>query len=251
MMPPSVTPGSRESESSAPSGSNVVREAPVGPGAPVAEMASVVRGLAAIFWGLPIALLAFARHFLAFWPSVYDLVLPPAATGLLLLGLHRLSRLYPQERIWQQAVFQAQILALLLVGLSPFLFFWSRTPGADFFGRAVVVLLGAAFAFVVALMRVLVRLSAILPDETARSDARLFQGLATYVVVVLVGAAVTLFVRLSPIGLSEFLELPKQPSAFGRQALLLLLTLLPIAMAMAVAWKLKEVAMGVVIGRRR
>lgn len=246
-MPTSATQGS---EPPAAVGGGAGREAGTGTSAPVVEMASVVRGLAAIFWGLPVALLAFARHFLAFWPSVYDLVLPPAATGLLFLGLHRLSRLHPQERIWQHAVFQAQVLALLLLGLSPFLFFWSRSPGAEFFGRAVVVLLGVAFAFVVALMRVLVRLSAILPDETARSDARLFQGLATYVVLVLVGAAVTLYVRLSPIGLSEFLELPKQPSAFGRQALLLLLTLLPIAMAMAVAWKLKEVAMGVVVGRR-
>jgi hypothetical protein len=250
-MPPSVTRGSRESDVPSPGGGSSDRPAGADSGASLSEMASVVRGLAALFWGLPIALLAFARHFLAFWPSVYDLVLPPASTALLFLGLHRLSRLHPGERVWQQAVFQAQVLGLILMGLSPFLFFWSRTPTTEFFGRAVVVLLGVGFAFVVALLRMLVRLSAILPDETARADARLFQGLATYVVLVLVGAAVTLFVRLSPISLSEFLELPKQPSAFGRQAILLLLTLLPIAMAMAVSWKLKEVALGVVIGRRR
>jgi dolichyl-phosphate-mannose--protein O-mannosyl transferase len=210
------------------------------------DLPAVLRGLSAVFWGLPLSLLAFARHFLVLWPTIYDLLLPIVATLLLLFGVSRLGRWQPQERIWQRAVLRAQVLALFLVGLAPFLFMWSRAPAYAYYARAVLLLVGVSFAFVVALTRVLMRLSAMLPDETARGDARLFHGLSSYVVMVLVGVGITIYVRLSPISLSDFLALPRQPFGFGRQALLLLLTLVPVAMSMAVAWKLKEVVMAVV-----
>lgn len=213
----------------------------------LASLASVLRGLSAIFWGLPLALLAFARHFLILWPTIYDLCLPIIATVLLLFGVSRVGRLHPQERIWQRSLLVAQLLALLLVGLSPFLYLWSRAPGYEFYARAVLLLVAASFVFVLALTRVLQRLAAMLPDEPTRGDARLFHGLSCYVVAVLAGVAITIYVRLSPIPLSEFLALPRQPFGFGRQALLLLLTLVPVAMAMSIAWKLKEVVMGMVL----
>lgn len=219
-------------------------------GALRSELAGVMRGLSAIFWGLPMALLAFARHFLMLWPTVYDLLFPVAAAALLTYGVTRLGGLHRQERIWQRALLLAQIMAVFVLGLAPFLFFWSRMPHVEFFSRAVAILLALSFAFVVTLTRALLRLSAMLPDETARADARLFHGLSTYVVCVLLGVAVTLYVRLSPIPLDEFLTLPRQPFGFGRQAILLLLTLVPVAMAMAVAWKLKEVVMAMLLGGR-
>jgi hypothetical protein len=217
----------------------------------IVDLASVMRGLSAVFWGLPLSLLAFARHFLVLWPTIYDLLFPTVSTLLLFFGLTRLGRWHPQERVWQKAVLLAQVLALIMVGLSPFLFLWSRAPAYPFYARAVLLLVCAAFGFVVALTRVLMRLSAILPDEVARADARLFHTLSTYVVLVLVSVAVTVYVRLAPIPLHEYLALPRQPFGFGRQALLLLLTLIPVAMAMAVSWKLKEVVMAMVVSTPR
>lgn len=217
----------------------------------LAGLTGVLRGLSAVFWGLPLCLLAFARHFLGFWTTGYDLVLPPAAAGLLLFGLVRMSGYQRQERIWQRALLVAQLLALLVAGLSPFLYLWSRMPSVDFFSRAVLVLVGTSLAALLALTRVLSRLAAMLPDETARADAALFHGLATYVVAVLAAVGVTLYFRLAPIPLSDFLSIPRQPLGAGRQALLLLLILVPVAMAMAVTWKLKEVVMAAVTGRYR
>ncbi len=217
-------------------------------GESLAEWASVLRGLSAMFWGLPLSLLALARHFLILYPTIYDLLLPVVATVLLLFGVSRVGRLHRQERVWQRSVVAAQVLGVFLVGLSPFLFLWNRAPGYGFFARAVLLLIGVAFAFIIALTRLLMRLSAMLPDEIARGDARLFHALSTYVVLVLAGVGVTIYTRLSPISLPEFLALPRQPFGFARQALLLLLTLVPVAMAMSVTWKLKEVTMGVLVG---
>ena len=65
----------------------------------LAGLTGVLRGLSAVFWGLPLCLLTFARHFLGFWTTGYDLVLPPAAAGLLLFGLIRMSQFQRQERV--------------------------------------------------------------------------------------------------------------------------------------------------------
>ncbi len=247
MIPPSSTDASRGQVFGNETASGSVARGGSGV-ASAADLTAVMRGLSAIFWGLPLALLAFARHFLALWPTGYDLLFPPLAAGLLLLGAWRMGRFQPQERVWQEALLRVQLLAVMMLGLAPFLFLWTRLPNEEFYSRAVVVLLAVSFGFLMALMRALRRLSAMLPDPTAESDARMFEGLSNYVVVVLLGSAVLIYVRLSPIALAEFLALPRQPFGMGRQAILLLLLLLPVAMAMAVAWKLKEVVVSLVIG---
>lgn len=209
----------------------------------------VLRGLSALFWGLPVSLVAFARHFLAVWPSAYDLVLPSVGALLLVYGVFRLGALHPYERIWQQALFASQTLGLVILGLSPFLYLWSRVPAEPLFARAVAVLLFASVLFLVAVTRVLARLAALLPDPAAQADAQLFHLLTGYVGLTLATAAGVFYWRMSPISLSEFLSLPQQPVAHGLQAFLLMLILIPIAMSMAVTWKLKEVVMAVLVGR--
>ncbi len=218
---------------------------------PRVGLAGVLRGLSALFWSLPLALLAFARHFLAIIPTVYDLMLPTVATGLALYGLFRMGPYQRSERIWQTSLHRAQMLGLLVVGLSPFLFLWGRMPSVDFFARSVALLLAVALVFLVALLGTLERLAAMMPDDTVRGDAHMFRGLTAYVVAVLAGVSVTLYWRLLPGRLSEFLEIPRQPLGLGRQAILLLLVLVPVAMAMAVTWKLKEVVFAAMIGSGR
>lgn len=208
----------------------------------------VLRGLSALFWAIPLALLAFARHFLAFLPTLYDLVLPTIGAGLAFYGLMRLGRYQRRERVWQNSLLLSQTLALLVLGLSPFLFLWSRVPSVAFFARAVVLLLAVALIFLVAFLGSLERLAAMLPDDTVRGDARLFRGLSAYLVAVLAGVGVTLYWRLAPGHLSDFLEIPRQPLGLGRHGILLLLILIPVAMSMAVTWKLKEVVLAVMVG---
>ena len=210
----------------------------------------MLRGLSALFWGLPLCLLAFARHFLALWPTTYDLLLPSIGAGLLCFGLWKMASYQRQERVWQRALLLAQIFALFLLGLSPFLYLWSRMPAIDLFARAVLVLVVTAFSFLVALTRALARLAAMLPDDIARADARLFQGLAAYGVATLLGVGTLIYFRQSPPTLSEFLYLPRQPLGLVQQSILLFLSLAPVAMSMAVAWKLKEVVLALVLGGR-
>lgn len=217
----------------------------------VAEVAVVMRSLSALFWGVPLTLLAFARHFLAVIPSAYDAMLPLLGTGLLVFGLSRIGRFHRQERVWQQSVFTSQMLGLILFGLSPFLYLWSRIPVEPLFARGVAVLLVAAVAFLVAFTNTLYRLAAMLPDAPTHADARLFHTLTGYVAST-VGATTTgLYWRLAPPTLSDFLALPQQPVAHGLQAFLLILMLVPVAMAMAVTWKLKEVTLSLLAGGSR
>lgn len=216
----------------------------------MADWAAVLRGLSAIFWGLPVALLAVARHFLVLWPTIYDLVLPPLAAGIVLYGVGRLHRLHPRERIWQRAILETETLALIATGLAPFLFLWNRVPEEAFFARAVGLMLAVSLGLLVSLTRTLSRLAALLPDEPTRADARLFHGITRYLVLVLFGVVAAVAVREWPSSLTRLLALPREPVGFARQALLLLLTLIPVAMAMAVTWKLKEVVLGILIGRR-
>ncbi len=221
------------------------------PGFAVGDVAGVMRSLSALFWGLPLTLLAFARHFLMVIPSAYDAILPPVGTVLLVFGLLRIGRFQRQERVWQEALFSSQVLGVLLLGLSPFLYMWSRVPSEPLFARAVGVLLVGSLVFLVSVSLTLARLAAMLPDAAAHSDARLFHTLTGYLASTVGAITAGLYWRLEPPTLSDFLALPQQPVAHGLQAFVLVLVLVPVAMSMALTWKLKEVALGVLADRSR
>ena len=108
---------------------------------------------------------------------------PPAAgsraaefitTGLLLFGVCELARFKPEERTWQLALERAQLLALANLGLSPFVYFWSRQPGEAYYLQIILVLAFTGLLFLCQLNHVLQRLVAMLPDETLRADTRFF-----------------------------------------------------------------------------
>jgi hypothetical protein len=52
---------------------------------------------------------------------------------LLLYATMLLGKFQTQERIWMNALERAKLVALVNVGLSPFLFFWNKVPGNLFF----------------------------------------------------------------------------------------------------------------------
>lgn len=214
------------------------------------SLGRLVRGLSALFWGLPIALIVCIGIAFAGWLGFYNVVPPLATTGLLAFGLWQMDAFQKQERPWRNALDRAKLLALINMGLSPFAFWWNHAPGVFWFAASVRVLAVSAWFFVFTLNTVLLRLAAMLPDETLRHETRQFTWLnhvllLAFLLVAALRAAIA--------------NIPQIPQEFvpmvvlwdrGSFWLLLLLALLPLAMTMALIWKTKEVILDSVFGAK-
>ncbi len=209
----------------------------------IPSLARVVRGLSALFWGLPLVLLLDAKS--ALEDSLRGFGFPPVvgASLLVVYGLHQFSYFQPQERIWVAAVERARLLALLLLALAPFTVWWSRQPDQPFYTQSMVVLLFAGMAFLLALNHVLVRLAAMLPDETLRTETRFFAHLNRTLLLTqtILAAAYLLLLRQEhlPAGLSWLLS----TLDLAKVWLVVVLSLPPVALTMTLLWKTKEVIM--------
>ncbi|SRR5213594_4231952 len=240
----------------------VMREPPPDPEL-LRALGRLVRGLSALFWGLPIAVVVCVQT------AIGDLLRPlgvaPAllANGLLFYGLNLLGRFQKQERLWIGTLDRVRVLALINLGLSPFLFWWSRVPTHQFLTSAVQLLVFTGLLFLIGLNILLQRLTAMLPDEALRLETRLFtrvNRVILLVVLVLVGAyAVAVWVDPAlpdkVIGwLLDRTTLRRHAYPFValvdrvRHVILMLVVLLPVAMTMALLWKIKEVILASVFG---
>jgi len=215
------------------------------------SLGRLVRGLSALFWGLPLTLLA--CYYTAKAETLRSLgILPPlVSTGWLVFGLSQLGAFQKQERIWRKALDLAQIVALVDFGLSPFLYWSNKIPNNVFFSAMVLVMTASGLGFLVCLNLVLQRLGAMLPDETLRLDTKQFTSLnfnlllATFILCVAYVAISHL--RAPPL----YLQAVQLVLERGSNWLLILLVLLPLAMTMALLWKTKEVILeGVFSGGR-
>jgi hypothetical protein len=215
------------------------------------SLGRLVRGLSALFWGLPVSLIVCIGTAGAGWFRIYGAVPPLATTGLLLFGLWQLDSFQKQERPWRNALDRAKIFALINLGLSPFVFWWNQQPQLMFFDISMLVLALSAWFFLFSLNTVLVRLGAMLPDETLRHETRQFTSLNHILLVALLLVAVLRMVVA---------HIPSVPREFGpvlalwdrgAQALMILLGLLPLAMTMALIWKTKEVILDSVFGVKK
>ena len=206
----------------------------------LSSLARVVRGLSCLFWGLPLALLACSRTALGDLWSQFGPSLPVAACGLVWFGLKQLEGFQTQERVWVRSVHRAELMALLTWALSPFTWWWSRRPEVSLFGASVLLLLFSGLGFLLTLNHALRRLAALLPDETLRSDMRLFTSVNTALLTTLsVFAALWTLAREFPIlpaGLEDILEILEQTRIF----LVVALGLPPVALTMTLVWKAKE-----------
>jgi hypothetical protein len=215
------------------------------------SLGRLVRGLSALFWGLPAALIVCIGTAAAGWFRTYGIVPPVAVMALLLFGIWQLGAFQKQERPWRSALDQARLFALINFGLSPFLHWWYRLPDKRFFTVMMGALAVSALFFLLSLNRVMLRLGAMLPDETLRLETRQYTALNRNLLLALV-----LLVMLY-IGLARMPERPFQLEiAFAwlhRSALwvLVFLILLPLAMTMALIWKTKEVILDSVFGANR
>jgi len=214
------------------------------------SLGRLVRGLSALFWGLPTALIVCFYTARAEGFKVFGIVPPLAATGLLVYGLWQVGAFQKQERVWRNALDRARILGLINFGLSPFLYWWYRVPNNSFFTTMVLVLVFASLLFLGSLNLLLQRLGAMLPDEALRLEIRQFTGLNLNLLLT------TALLTVVYIGLSRLGDLPLYLQAVmlvlerGSFWFLVLLVLLPLAMTMALLWKTKEVILDSVFSEK-
>ncbi len=212
------------------------------------SLGRLVRGLSALFWGLPITLLV------CFYAARGDVMKtlgigpPLLATGLLAFGLWQLGDFQKQERVWRSALDRARLLSLVNLFLSPFLYWWNKIPANGFFLTMVLLLTFSALLFLASLNLVLRRLGAMLPDEALRQETRQFTALNLNLL------SATFLVALAYLVLVQFHDLPRWLGIMvavldrGSFWFLILLVLLPLAMTMALLWKTKEVILDNVFG---
>jgi hypothetical protein len=215
------------------------------------SLGRLVRGLSALFWGLPIALIACVWTANPQWVKSYGLIPPLISTALLVFGLWQLGGFQKQERVWRTALDRARILSLINFGLSPFLYWWSRMPANGFFMSMVVVLALSALLFLASLNVALQRLGAMLPDEALRLETKQFTALNLNLLAatILLGGiylSLNLFLTL-PLWVSKLVTAVERTTPWN----LIPLVLLPLAMTMALLWKTKEVILDNVFGATR
>ena len=210
------------------------------------RLGKVVRGLSALFWGLPLTLLV---YMLTARTDLFSLghfaILPPVlVSALLLYGLSQISQFQQQERIWHSTVERARLFGIVNLGLSPFLYWWHRLPYIQLYFAAVLLLAVSSLTFLFILNRVLERLAAMLPDETLRLETKLFTTFNRRVLLA-IPALLALYIALYFISpLPEFVKIilnrVDQTDSQGLW-LIIFLILMPLAMTMALIWKIKEV----------
>ena len=205
------------------------------------SLGRLVRGLSALFWGLPVALVICFHTAKAEGLKTFGIAPPLAATGLLVYGLYQLGGFQKQERVWRNALDRARVLSLINFGLSPFLYWWNRIPGQFFFLAMVITFAFCSLIFLGSLNLVLQRLGAMLPDETLRLEIRQFTTLNLNLLGATFVAGAIYFVlgqfRDVPLWLGMIAAVMERGSSW----FLVVLVLLPLAMTMALIWKTKEV----------
>lgn len=200
----------------------------------------MARGLSALFWGLPIALLTSAQTDVFAWIRPQSALVPILAHVLLLFGVFQLGGFQTRERVWMHAVDRAKLVGMTNLGLSPFLFFWNMAPDVPLFGIAVVFLMFSGLLFIYNINHMLQRLTAMLPDQTLREETLIFTRLNRQLLIVVIGVLILYIVlttqRLLPGSLIQILIVLDQV----RNMLVVFLVLLPLALTLTLIWKVKE-----------
>ena len=218
------------------------------------SLGRVVRGLSALFWGLPLMLISYVETARTDWLDfVGSLGLFPVlvVSGLIWYGLAQMRGFQKQERIWQQALNRAEVFAILNLGLAPFLFWWHRLPYVPLYSICVGVLVMCCLLLLIQVNQVLLRLTAMLPDEMLRSETRMFTTFNTSLLALVFALLAIYFglqeLRPLPSLLQQILSLVAMDGVW----LTLFLILMPLAMTMALIWKVKEVIFASVFDAER
>lgn len=213
-------------------------------------LGKLVRGLSALFWGLPIMLLICVRTATSDRLQRAEMFPPILSMCLLYYGLLLLGDFQKQERIWRTALDRAKFVAVVNIGLSPFIYWWNQIPSVTFYSLAIGTLMLSGLIFLFNLNHVLQRLAAMLPDETLRMETRLFGAMNLNLLCAILGL-VALYAILQQINrlpnwVIDFLKILDN----SKYWLLIFMILLPIAMTMTLIWKTKEVIFASVFTHR-
>lgn len=218
------------------------------------SLGRLVRGLSALFWGLPITLVLCVQIASSGWlnsSEIYGLLVPAATTSLLFYGLWLMSGFQKQERIWTVSLERAKLISLVNIGLSPFLHWHQRLPAEPLFFLMIAAMALNGVIFLLSVNLVLKRLAAMLPDETLRLETRAFTSINALVLILIPALLVGYFflTRAGPLpqGFHLFLQVA---SSLGYWALTFLI-LLPMAITMSLIWKIKEAILGSVFEEGR
>lgn len=207
------------------------------------SLGKLVRGLSALFWGLPAALIICVGTAVGGWFRAFSIAPAMIATGLILYGLWQIGAFQKQERPWRLALDRARLVALVNFGLSPFLYWWNRMPDNSFFITVVGMLAVTSLLFLFNLNHVIARLGEMIPDEMLRQETRQFTAVnRSLLVLLLVIASAYVFLLQMPNLPGVLVNILLRLQRFG-QPMLMLLVLLPLSLTMSLLWKTKEVIM--------
>jgi hypothetical protein len=159
---------------------------------------------------------------------------------VLLYGLAQLRHFQKQERIWQNALTRAEALGLINTGLAPFVFWWHRFPAITYFLLTVGLLVLCNLLFLMQLNRMMQRLTAMIPDETLRAETNVFASFNIWLLAAVFLALSLWFGAwswLDGASARDFLNMLRLRGL----GVALFLTLVPLALTMALLWKIKEV----------
>jgi hypothetical protein len=214
----------------------------------IPALARVVRGLTLLFWAVPGMLLASTACALDLGWRQFGYAPPVVAALALVYGLLQFRHFHPQEVVWAAARQRAFLLALMLLALSPLPVWWSRAPDEPFFARGMLLLAFAGQFFLIALNEVLLRLVAMLPDQTLRSETLFFTRLNTRLVLAILAGVLTWM------GLPYWDQAPETVARLQvffevtRPWLFVMALILPVSLTMTLLWKTKEVILHSVFG---
>jgi hypothetical protein len=207
------------------------------------SLGKLARGLSTLFWSLPLVLVVYVQSARTDWLQSFHgwAILPAvAASAMLWRSLAQLRQFQNQERIWRQSVDSAEIFSLINIGLSPFLFWWHNLPFVPLYVACVAMLALSSVLLLMQLNRLLDRLAAMLPDETLRTETKFFASFNTSLLLALLAAVALYF------GLEQMYSLPRWVDVAldfltdHGPWIVLFVVLIPLAMTMALVWKIKE-----------
>jgi len=217
------------------------------------SLGRLARGLSALFWLLPLALIAeveTARTALFFALGPWAFVPAVVLNAALLFALTQLRPFQPQERIWQNALTRSEALALIDTGLAPFVFWWHRFPTIPFYAMSVGLLALSNLLFLIQMNSTLKRLAAMIPDETVRTETNAFGSVNVWMLGAVFLGLATWFAAWRfpwlPWPMRRFLEAARDHGLW----IVVYLTILPLAITMALVWKIKEVVFAGIFARR-
>ncbi|MBP7830859.1 MAG: hypothetical protein KA248_13185, partial [Kiritimatiellae bacterium] len=138
----------------------------------------MARGFSCIFWGIPLALLMFSGALdLRVTPR---LRIPTFVLGLILVfaGILQLNRAPNLTPRWAGRIRHAQVTLLILVYLSPFVYWWRAMPHVAYYGVNMLAIVVTAMGGLLALNRLAEETGRLFGDGMVVIEARLCGGLS-------------------------------------------------------------------------